>query len=121
MDKKVVPVITTFITLILIVIVVMLQDQSNMFDGMQPKAVYKGYKIYDLVEQRNLMCAEAIEILDSDANYDYYFNCLKSQSIYFVNAKEVMTVREAYARKIITKEELHSLGIVDRMERLKNE
>ena len=112
---------TLVIIFVLIVMAVMFQNENQMFEGLEPKATYKGYKIYDLVEQKHLMCAEAIEILDSDNQYDYYFNCLKSGNIYFVNDKEIIKVRDAYNRGIITKEKLYELGIVDRMVKLKNE
>lgn len=38
----------------------------------------KDYKILDKTE----ICAEAIEEFYSDANYTYYFNCIRSGSIY---------------------------------------
>lgn len=85
--------------------------------GLKPKAIYKDYKIYDIIEQKGLACAEALEILDSDYKYDYAFSCLKSSKIYFVNDKKVINVHEAYNKKIITKEELYKLNIVIRIDR----
>jgi hypothetical protein len=92
---------------------------KDSFIGLNPIATYREYKIYDLVKQRHLACAEAIEILDSDEEYDYYFECLKSDKIYFVSDKETLKVKEAYKRGIITKEELYNLGIVKRMVKIK--
>lgn len=90
-------------------------NQPPLFMGLEPKAIYKEYKIYDVVEQKGLACAEAIEILASDNEYVYYFNCLKSDKIYFVSNNEVMRVKEVYERDIITKEKLYELGIISRM------
>jgi hypothetical protein len=89
---------------------------KDMFSGLEPKAVYNEYKIYDIVEQRGLACAEAIEFLAGDTEYDYYFNCLKSDRIYLVSDTEVIKVKDAYKRGIISKETLYELKIVDRME-----
>ncbi|MDD3048681.1 MAG: hypothetical protein PHQ89_01655 [Bacilli bacterium] len=89
---------------------------SYLFSGLNPIATYKGYDIYDIIKQKDLACAEMIEILDSDDTYQYYFNCLRSGSIYFANKDEIIKVKEAYSRGIITKEKLYELGIVDRME-----
>jgi hypothetical protein len=92
-------------------------DSKNLFYGLSPKAIYHNYKIYDLVEQKKLMCAEAIEILDSDNDYIYYFNCLKSGQIYLVKGINKIKVKEAYNKGIISKEDLYELGIIDRMSR----
>lgn len=107
-----------FIVLILGIIIVLYNSDNNIFMGLRPKAIYKNYKIYDVVEQKGLPCAEAIEILDSDETYDYYFNCLKSSQIYFVSDEEIIKIHDAYDRKIITKEKLYELGIIDRMVKL---
>jgi hypothetical protein len=105
-----------FIILISIIITL---DRNNdkQTIWLEPKAIYNEYKIYDMVEQKKLPCDMAVEILDSDETYDYYFNCLKSATIYFVSDKETINVNEAYDRGIITKEKLYELRIVDRMVR----
>jgi hypothetical protein len=107
--------------LIIILLCIYFYQYSTSFVGLNPIATYKEYKIYDLVKQKGLACAEAIEILDSDNEYDYYFECLKSDKIYFVSDKEILKVKEAYKNGIITKEELYDLGIVKRMVRLNAE
>lgn len=117
MKKKYIYIILFALAILLLSITYILSKENTMFLGLEPKATYKGYKIYDLVEQRHLACAEAIEILDHDDKYDYYFNCLRSSQIFFVSKDEVINIHTAYQRKIITKEELYRLGIISRMER----
>jgi len=87
------------------------------FDGLQPKAVFNDYKIYDLIEQRNLACAEAIEFIGNDPTYDYYFNCLRSDQIFFVSDEEVVKVKTMFEAGHITLEKLYELKIIDRMEK----
>ncbi len=89
------------------------------FDGLKPKASYQNYKIYDLIEQKGLACAEAIEFIGNDETYDYYFNCLKSDQIFFVNDEEVIKVKTFYEAGYISLEELYNLNIIDRMEKVK--
>ena len=89
------------------------------FDNLEPKASYQEYKIYDLVEQKGLACAEAIEFIGNDPNYDYYFNCLKSDQIYFVSDEEVIKVKHFYDAGLISLEELYNLNIINRMEKTK--
>jgi hypothetical protein len=89
------------------------------FDGLKPKASYQNYKIYDLIEQKGLACAEAIEFIGNDDSYDYYFNCLKSDQIFFVNDEEVIKVKTFYEAGLISLEELYNLNIIDRMEKIK--
>lgn len=89
------------------------------FDGLKPKASYQNYKIYDLIEQKGLACAEAIEFIGNDDSYDYYFNCLKSDQIFFVNDEEVIKVKTFYEAGLISLEELYNLNIIDRLEKIK--
>lgn len=89
------------------------------FDGLKPKASYQNYKIYDLIEQKGLACAKAIEFIGNDDSYDYYFNCLKSDQIFFVNDEEVIKVKTFYEAGLISLEELYNLNIIDRMEKIK--
>jgi hypothetical protein len=106
------------IILILISLVGCKQDEFlSRFDGLQPKAVFNDYKIYDLIEQKGLMCAEAIEFIGNDSTYDYYFNCLKSEQIFFVSEAEVVNVKTMFAAGLITLEKLYELKIIDRMEK----
>lgn len=102
---------------LLIIVFSILALSEERFMGLEPKAIYRGYKIYDIIEQKGLACAEMVEYLDSDNKYDYYFPCLKSSQIYFVNDEAVINVREAYKKRIITLEKLYELNIVDRMVR----
>lgn len=90
-------------------------DFLSRFDGLQPKAIYREFKIYDLVEQKNLPCAEAIEFIGEDLEYDYYFNCLRSNQIFFISDEEVIKVKNFYNAELITLEELYNLKIIDRM------
>lgn len=85
------------------------------FKGLKPKATYLNYEVYDLVEQKQLICAEALEFLDEDANYQYYFNCLKSDLIFFVSDEEVIKIKHFYAAGLIDLETLYQLKLVDRM------
>lgn len=66
--------------------------KDNEYIDIKPKAIYKEYKIYDLVESRSLACAEAIEILGVSGEYSYYLPCIKSGKIMFVSAKEKFTL-----------------------------
>jgi hypothetical protein len=90
-------------------------DFLSRFDGLQAKANYQIYKIFDLVEQRDLPCEEALEFIGDDPKYNYYFNCLKSNQIYFVSDEEVIKVKNFYEAGLITLEELYNLKIIDRM------
>jgi hypothetical protein len=89
------------------------------FDGLKPKASFQNYKIYDLIEQKGLACAEAIEFIGNDDTFDYYFNCLKSDQIFFVSDEEVIKVKTFYEAGYISLEELYNLNIIDRMEKTK--
>lgn len=108
-----------FITLILIIsLSACTQDDFlSRFEGLNPKATYQNYKIYDLIEQKGLACAEAIEFIGNDDTYDYYFNCLKSDQIFFVSEEEVIKVKTFYEAGQISLEELYNLNIIDRMEK----
>ena len=92
-------------------------DPFARFDKLEPKAIYGDYEIYDLIEQNKLACAEAIEYLDTDANYQYYFNCLKSDQIFFVSDEEIIKVKHFYAVGLISLNDLYELKIIDRMEK----
>lgn len=114
-----------FYILIIVILIILISLTFNKkdcigseFSDLEPKAVFGNYKIYDLIEQKGLMCAEAIEILGSDEKYSYYFSCLKSGQIYLVSDEEIIKVKNAYDAGIITKEELYDLNIVERMEKL---
>lgn len=89
------------------------------FEGLKPKASYQEFKIYDLIEQKGLACAEAIEFIGNDNTYDYYFNCLKSDQIFFVSEEEVIKVKTFFEAGRISLEELYNLNIIDRMEKVK--
>lgn len=94
-------------------------DFLSRFDGLTPKANYQNYKVYDLIEQKGLACAEAIEFIGNDNTYDYYFNCLKSDQIFFVSDEEVIKVKTFFEAGHISLEELYNLKIIDRMEKAK--
>jgi hypothetical protein len=85
------------------------------FEGLEPLAVHDGYAIYDLVAQRQLMCAEALEWLDEDARYTYYFPCLKSAQIFFVSEREVIDVQNAYRAGIVDLNTLFELNLILRV------
>jgi hypothetical protein len=115
--KKLILSLVFFILVVFIALMALCMNRNeDMFYGLSPKAIYEEYEIYDLVEQRGLACAEAIEILDQDNRYEYYFNCLKSDQIYLVSDSEIILVKDAYKQGIITKEKLYELGIIDRNE-----
>lgn len=106
-----------FIILILIINLFACSQDSflSRFKGLNPKATYQNYKIYDLIEQNGLACAEAIEFIGNDDSFDYYFNCLKSDQIFFVSDEEVIKVKTFYEAGLITLEELFNLKIIDRI------
>jgi hypothetical protein len=85
------------------------------FKGLEPKARFMNFAVYDLVEQKQLICAEAVEFLDEDDNYQYYFNCLKSDQIFFVSDDEVIKIRHFYQAGLIDLNTLYQLRLVDRM------
>lgn len=87
------------------------------FKSLPPKATFEQYKIYDLVEQNNLQCAEMIEFIGDDPVYNYYFTCLKSDQIFLVNDIEAIRVKNAFAAGLITLEQLYELNIIARMEK----
>lgn len=101
--------------IVLIIVASIYTYNKDMFMGLKPKAIYEEYKIYDIVEQKGLACAEAVEYLGSDGMFDYYFPCLKSATIYFVKDGDVINVHEAYEKGIINLQKLYELDIVDRM------
>jgi len=118
MKKKTIIALVLIFTIIISLVSISYYNNHKLFWGLEPKATYNGYKIFDIVEQRGLACAEAIEILDSDDKYSYYFPCLKSSRIYFVKNHEVINVHKAYKEGIITLQKLYELKIVDRMEKV---
>ena len=107
-----------FIIIVSVLVVLGIKYYRNSLLGLEPIAVYNEYRIYDLVEQKGLACPDAIEILASDEEYDYYFTCLKSDKIYLVSDKKKYKVRDAYEKGVITKEKLYDLGIIKRMVRI---
>ena len=115
MKRKVFLKISGMFLLLFLLIFLFIYQIRNSIMGLKPIATYKQYRIFGIIGQKGLPCAEAIEILDSDEKYEYYFPCLKSHKIYFISDEEKILVKEAYDRKIITKEELFELGIVNRM------
>lgn len=118
MRKDMIGLIISVVFIFLVIIFGYKEPRNNKFIGLEPKATYNGYKIYDLVEQKQLACAEAIEILDSDLQYQYYFTCLKSDQIYLVKDDEVIRVKNAYKAGLIPLNALYELDIVDRMEKI---
>lgn len=63
-----------------------------------------------LIDKSNGYCAQAIEYFYEDRNYIYYFNCVKSSSMYvIINQKEYPLVM-ALENKIVTIEELKQNG-----------
>lgn len=119
MKKLLILLILSLVGIIIVSLLMFFENVNNndLFYGLEPKATYKEYKIYDIVEQRQLACAEMIEILIEDDQYTYYFNCLKSDQIYLVSKDEIIKVKNAYNANIISKETLYELDIIDRMEK----
>jgi hypothetical protein len=116
MKKFIILSLTAIFIIFIVLMVECMNRNDDMFYGLNPKAIYNEYKIYDIVEQKGLPCAEAIEILATDSKYEYYFNCLKSDQIYLVKGDTVIKVKDAYNKGIITKEKLYELRIIDRYE-----
>lgn len=114
MKKFIILSLTSIFIIFIVLVVECMNRNEDIFYGLTPKAIYNEYKVYDIVEQKNLPCAEAIEILARDDKYEYYFNCLKSDQIYLVNEDTIIKVKDAYNRGIITKEKLYELKIIDR-------
>jgi hypothetical protein len=90
-------------------------NDSALFDGLQPKAVFDGYKIYDLVEQRGLPCAEALDYVGMDSQYHYYLSCLRKEQIYLVSPQKTVKLTDAIEDGIITLKQLFELKIISRM------
>ena len=118
MKTKIIIVLILIFTIIISLASVSYYNNHKLFWGLEPKATYNGYRIFDIVEQKGLACAEAIEILGSDDTYSYYFPCLKSSQIYFIKNHEVINIHKAYKQGIITLQKLYELKIVDRMEKV---
>lgn len=55
-------------------------------------------------------CAQAIEYFYEDANYKYYFTCIKSQYMFVIKAGKEYKLVEALNNKIVTIEELEENG-----------
>jgi len=85
------------------------------FANLEPKAQLNGYKIYDLVEQKGLMCAEAIEFVGENDEYEYYLSCLKGDSIFVVKENRVLLLKDAISQKIFTLDQLVDLNIIGKM------
>ena len=90
--------------------------EEETFKGVRPITKHNSYYVYDLVQQKSLPCAEAIEILGVSRGYEYYFNCLKSEHIYLVRDNVVIGIDEALERNLISFEDLYNYGIADRWE-----
>jgi hypothetical protein len=90
-------------------------NDPSLFDGLQPKAVFDGYKIYDLVEQRGLPCAEALDYVGMDTQYQYYLSCLRKEQIYLVSSQKTVKMTDAIEDGIITLKQLYELKIISRM------
>lgn len=84
-------------------------------NDLTPLYQWNGYSIYDLVIQKGLVCATSLEVIGNDGIYQYYLNCIKSGQIYFIKDDIAMDLNEAYINKVITLEQLYTLGILGRL------
>lgn len=91
--------------------------KEDSFLGLKPLYEYNGYKIYDLVKQKNLACAEAIEYFPNQVinGYQYYFECLKSDQIYMVKDGVSIKIKDAYNQGLIPIEKMYEFKLVGRM------
>lgn len=77
------------------------------------EVIYKDFTIIDKMEEnKNLVCAEALESFYEDDNYTYYYTCVKSNYVIvkYKNGTE-QTVKEALKKKKITIEDVINSGI----------
>lgn len=116
MIKKIRSILPFLIIAIVLMFYMGERQEGDMFQGVKPIAVHNSYFVYDLVEQKSLPCAEAIEVLGISRGYEYYFNCLKSEHIYLVRDNVVIDVNEALDKNLIYLEDLYNYGIADRWE-----
>lgn len=116
MKKEILMLIIMIMLTLVVILFLVIKKENNLFYGLEPLTTFKEYKVYDIVKQKNLPCAMALEILATDDEYQYYFDCLRSDQIYFVGNNEILKVHHMYDLKLVTKEELFELGIVGRTE-----
>lgn len=115
MKTKYLVVIAVVLAIILVMLYVIQKD--NEFFGLKPLYEYNGYKIYDIVKQKGLACAEAIEFFPDQVmnGYQYYFDCLKSDQIYMVKDGVSIKIKDAYNQGLISIEKMYEFGLVERM------
>lgn len=85
-------------------------NKENIIKENISKNTLNNKKSIILVDKSSGSCAQAIEYFYEDTNYKYYFNCIKSPSMYvIVDGKEYKLV-EALKTKIVTIEDLENNG-----------
>lgn len=93
------------------------QAQANhlsQFKGLDPIVTIGDYHVYDLVVQRQLACAEALEYVGSDEQFQYYLPCLKGSQMFFVQGDDVLNIFEALEAQVISLEQLFESQLVFR-------
>jgi hypothetical protein len=90
-------------------------NDAGLFRGLEPKAVVNGYRIYDIVEQKGLPCAEALDFVGMDTQYQYYLSCLRKDQIYLVSSQKTVKLEDAIKDGIITLQQLYESNIISRM------
>lgn len=63
-----------------------------------------------IVDKSSGNCAQAIDYYYEDANYKYYFTCIKSNSIYVIKNGQEYTIKYALNYGIVTMDELIQAG-----------
>ncbi len=118
MKKEVVFLSVLFVSLVLGSIIFAFSNSRDdeKYKGLDPIAKYDGYAIYDLVEQKGLMCAEMIEVLGTVDGHDYYLSCLKGSNILFIKDDIKLNIYDVLEDNLISLEKLYELNIIDKMD-----
>ena len=64
----------------------------------------------DIDKSFGKMCAQAIEYFYEDANYKYYFTCMKSSYMYVIKDGKEYKLVDALRNNIVTMKELNDNG-----------
>ena len=107
------------LALLLVVLIISGYQQAqpthlSQFKGLEPITVIDEIDVYDLVVQRQLACAEALEFVGKDDQFQYYLPCLKGSQMFFVTGEDVLNIFEALEAELISLEQLFEAKLVFR-------